>query len=587
MDTHSYSRPHEVQLTHLDLNLTVDFLSKTLEGVATWQFEKKGDYNKIYLDAYDLQIAKVTDQNFEELPWSLGENDDILGRALVIEIHEKTENISIHYKTSPNAGALQWLEPSQTHDKKHPFLFTQSQAILARTWLPCQDSPGVRYTYRAQVQVPEGFMALMSASNPQEYSATRIYRFEMNQPIPSYLMALAAGRFEFQAISERAGVYAEPGQLAAALSEFEDVEKMIQSAEALYGPYAWEQYDLLVLPPSFPFGGMENPRLTFATPTIIAGDKSLVALVAHELAHSWSGNLVTNATWNDFWLNEGFTVYFENRIMEAIYGQDYAEMLASLSHKDLLETMEELMQSKPEDTRLKIDLSGRNPDDGVTAIAYDKGYFLLRTIEKQVGRERFDAFLKSYFDAFAFKVIVTEDFITYLKENLLSEAEYTSLQVNRWIYETGLPENCAAPQSQLFENVAAVALEYLKSETLPSQAITQAWSTHEWLHFLHQVGPKVQAEQMKALDFMYRFTHSKNAEIQAAWYLYSIKNGYEGALQEMAQFITTVGRRKFIVPLYKALIETGNLEKARNIYSVAKPNYHSVAIKTLDELLEE
>ena len=585
MDTHSYARPHEVQLTHLDLKLAIDFLSETLEGVATWQFENKGNHKEIMLDSYDLIISKIVDQNENELEYQLGEKDEILGQSLSVQIHEKTNKFSVHYKTSPNAGALQWLNPTQTHDKKHPFLFTQSQAILARTWLPCQDSPGIRYTYRAQVKVPEGFIALMSASNPQEYSTTNEYRFEMNQPIPSYLMALAAGKFEFKAISERAGVYAEPGQLTAALAEFEDVEKMIQSAEALYGPYAWEQYDLLVLPPSFPFGGMENPRLTFATPTIIAGDKSLVSLVAHELAHSWSGNLVTNATWNDFWLNEGFTVYFENRIMEAIYGSDYAEMLASISYKDLLETIDELMKSKPEDTKLKLDLSGRNPDDGVTAIAYDKGYFLLRTIEEHVGRERFDAFLKKYFDTFKFKVIVTEDFIGFLKENLLSEAEFDKLQVNRWIYDTGLPENCAKPQSKLYVQVEEVVEAYVKTQNFPAEEVTQKWSTHEWLHFIHQVCPNASPDQMKAIDFMYRFTNSQNAEIQAAWFLYAIKRGYDGATDEMASFITTVGRRKFIVPLYKALIETGNIEMAKEIYEIAKPNYHSVAIKTLDDLI--
>ena len=586
MDTHSYARPHEVQLTHLDLELKVDFLSQTLEGIATWQFDNKGNHKQILLDSYQLRIEKITDGKDQELNWELGKHDEILGSALSISLNENTESIKIHYKTPPDAGALQWLAPIQTHDKKHPFLFTQSQAILARTWIPCQDSPGVRYTYHAKVQVPEGFLALMSASNPQEYSPTNIYHFEMKQPVPSYLMALAAGKFEFQAISERAGVYAEPGQLAAAVAEFEDVEKMIQSAEALYGPYAWEQYDILVLPPSFPFGGMENPRLTFATPTIIAGDKSLVSLVAHELAHSWSGNLVTNATWNDFWLNEGFTVYFEHRIMEAIYGHDYAEMLASLSYKDLLETLEELMESKPEDTRLKIDLSGRNPDDGVTAIAYDKGYFLLRTIEEHVGRERFDAFLKKYFDHFQFKVIITEDFIDFLKTHLLSEEEYTHLQVDRWIYDTGLPENCVQPRSSLFAAVAEAATSFLKAQKLPEKSITDAWSTHEWLHFLHQTCPKLNAEQMKSLDFMYQFTQSTNAEIQAAWYLYALHTAYEGASDEMLAFMSTVGRRKFIVPLYKAMIELGQKEKARSIYAEAKGNYHSVAIKTLDELLK-
>ena len=244
----------------------------------------------------------------------------------------------------------------------------------------------------------------MSASNPQIKNETGSYHFEMKQPIPSYLLALAVGDVEFKRVSNRAGIYAERTVLDSAVWEFADLEKMIHGAEELYGAYLWERYDVLVLPPSFPFGGMENPRLTFATPSILAGDRSLTSLIAHELAHSWSGNLVTNRTWNDFWLNEGFTVYFEHRIMEKLYGRDYAEMLALLSLQDLRETIQSLKdENLYADTKLKLDLAGRNPDDGVTDIAYNKGYFFLRLFEERYGRERFDSFLKHYFSSNAFK----------------------------------------------------------------------------------------------------------------------------------------------------------------------------------------
>ncbi|MBL0317256.1 MAG: hypothetical protein IPP69_16430 [Flavobacteriales bacterium] len=302
--------------------------------------------------------------------------------------------VEIDYKTSPDAEALLWVEGEK------PFLFTQSQAILARTWVPCQDSPGVRITYNADVTVPSDLMALMSAENPQQKSSDGKYHFKMDQPIPSYLMALAVGDVVFREIGPRTGVYAIPSLADAAANEFSDMQKMVDEAEKLYGSYVWGRYDLLILPPAFPFGGMENPKLTFATPTIIAGDKSLVSLVAHELAHSWSGNLVTNSTWDDFWLNEGFTVYFEQRIMEAVYGRERSEMLATLSRQDLDATIADISTSEhPEDSKLKLALEGRSPDDGMTDIAYNKGYFFLRLIEETVGRERFDKFLKVFYNS--------------------------------------------------------------------------------------------------------------------------------------------------------------------------------------------
>ena len=285
----------------------------------------------------------------------------------------------------------------------------------------------------------------MSAENPTAVNAEAVYSFAMPHPVPSYLLALAVGELEFRPLggSPRAGVYAEPPVVEKAAAEFADTEKMIAAAEALYGPYRWGRYDLLVLPPSFPFGGMENPRLTFATPTIIAGDRSLVSLVAHELAHSWSGNLVTNATWNDFWLNEGFTTYFEMRIMEAVYGREHSEMLAALAHQDLADAVAEAGATSP-DTHLRLNLAGRNPDEGVTSIPYDKGYFFLRLIEETVGREAWDAFLRGYFDTFAFQSMDTDGFLAYLREKLLAgrPGVEEKLQIAAWVDGPGIPANC-------------------------------------------------------------------------------------------------------------------------------------------------
>ncbi|MBL7983803.1 MAG: aminopeptidase, partial [Flavobacteriales bacterium] len=417
MDKHSYADPTQAVITHLDLDIRVDMATRTISGKAMYDLERKKGKTVVF-DTDGLTIDSVTLTDGTPVPFNLGDST-FLGRALTVELPDSADRISIAYRCGQGARALQWLSPEQTADKRNPFLFTQGQAILTRTWIPVQDSPGIRFTYAAKVTVPSHLMALMSAENPQERSPDGVYRFRMDKPIPAYLVALAVGDLEFKPIDARTGIYAEPSVIEKAAWEFADMGKMVTAAESLYGPYRWGRYDVIVLPPSFPFGGMENPMLTFATPTIIAGDRSLTALIAHELAHSWSGNLVTNATWDDFWLNEGFTVYFEHRISEMLYGKDYNDMTSLLGHQDMLATIQELEGGRhPEDTRLKLDLVGRDPDDGMTDVAYEKGCGLLRVLENKVGREKFDAFLRGYFDRFAFQSMTTEAFIAYLDQEL-------------------------------------------------------------------------------------------------------------------------------------------------------------------------
>ncbi|MGK0365640.1 MAG: leukotriene-A4 hydrolase, partial [Saprospiraceae bacterium] len=454
IDYHSYSQPQSAKTKHLDLNLNIDFEKKQLEGYARWDIENN-QANQIIFDARDLQIKKVTTGESgkeEETEYTLTPSLEYVGSALKIKIKPSDKIVTIYYATIPGKDvALDWIDAELTADKKLPFMFTQGQAILTRSWLPCQDSPGIRITYNAEITVPKGFLAVMSAENPQAKNETGVYTFKMEQAIPPYLVALAAGDLEFAPISDRTGVYAEPSVLEAAAYEFGEMEKMVGIAENLYGKYAWERFDVIVLPPSFPFGGMENPRLTFATPTIIAGDRSLTSLIAHELAHSWSGNLVTNATWNDFWLNEGFTVYFERRIMEELSGKDYEEMLSVLGYQDLEEDVKDL-GPKSKDTHLFLNLDGRDPDEGMTDIAYEKGAFFLQMLEKAVGRENFDKFLNQYFSQHKFQTITTNEFIDYLKTNLINKY---SLEVNidEWIFAPGIPESMEPVTSKRFEKV--------------------------------------------------------------------------------------------------------------------------------------
>lgn len=586
-DVHSFAQPNKARVTHLAWKANVNFESKTIQATATWIIRSE-EANEIVLDTKALSIKKVS-ANGKQVEFTLGEEDAILGQALHIPIKEDTKTIAIEYTTSPGAEALQWLSPQQTSGK-HPFLFTQSQAILARSWVPCQDSPGIRFTYAAEVTVPKDLLPLMSATNPQQKNEKGVYQFEMKQPITSYLLALSVGDVAFKPISERSGIYAEASVLDSAVWEFADLEKMIAGAEELYGAYAWERYDVLVLPPSFPFGGMENPRLTFATPTILAGDRSLTSLIAHELAHSWSGNLVTNATWNDFWLNEGFTVYFEHRIMEKLYGADYAEMLASLALQDLKATIDQLTaDSLVEDTKLKLNLEGRNPDDGVTDIAYNKGYFFLRSIEERHGREKFDAFLNEYFLSNAFKAMDTDGFVQQIKafyqETFAVELEESLF--NEWIFTTGLPATCPSPKASRFELVDKALVSWNKSGSLQKE-ITASWSTHEWIHFLNALPSILPETQMKSLDELGAFTRTHNAEIATAWFTHVIRNKYTIAFPALENFLIHTGRRKFLSPLYTELLKTTEGKSfAQQVYAKARPNYHFVATNTFDPLLKK
>jgi len=589
MDVHSLSKPEEAKVTHYDLDLNVDFNTKIITAKVTCTIETKAGSKQLILDTHDLKIDKVTIGKDEKpTTFILSEPVKYLGQALIIDIEEGTKTATIYYSTSPTAAAIQWLDKEQTAGKKHPFLFTQSQAILARTWIPCQDSPGLRITYSARIKCPKELMAVMSASNPTALSADGVYHFNMPNPIPSYLLALAIGDLVFKPIGKRTGVYAEPATIDKAVHEFVDLEKMLVAAEKLYGPYDWERYDVLVLPPSFPFGGMENPRLTFATPTILAGDRSLTSLIAHELAHSWSGNLVTNATWDDFWMNEGFTVYFERRIMEALYGKPFADMQAVLGFRDLMIDVN-AVGIDGEDSHLKLNLKDRDPDDGMTKVAYEKGYFLLRLIEETIGRERLDAFLIKYFKSHAFQTITTEQFLDYYDRELIKgdTALADKIRIKDWIYKPGIPANCPVIKSERFEEVEAEAAKFT-SGTPAKNLNTKDYQTNEWMHFLSKLPESMDLAKMNDLDATFHFTQSGNSEVLFLWLERVIHSKYTAGYQALENFLTEVGRRKFVKPLYAAMLKTPDgLTMAKAIYAKARQNYHSVTRNTVDEMINK
>ena len=584
-DPHSHANSGEARVRHVALELTVDFERKVLSGCATLHVEPVGEAKpkQLVLDTRDLDIrsasASIDGADYQPAELELAAPDPILGAALTVQIPEGVKTVRVEYETSPGASGLQWLDPEQTAGKKLPFLFTQSQAIHARSWIPLQDSPAVRVTYQAVIRVAEPMKAVMSAETVD--AGPGELRFRLDHPVPPYLIALAAGDIAFEPISERTGVYAEPSVAEGAAREFEDVDSMLQQAEALFGEYRWGRYDILVLPPSFPFGGMENARLTFATPTLLAGDKSLVGVIAHELAHSWSGNLVTNATWSDFWLNEGFTVYLENRIQEAVFGEKRALMEGALEVQGLQEEMATL---EPRDQILHIDLDGRDPDEGFTQVPYVKGMLLLRTIETAVGREKFDAFLRGYFDHFAFQSITTADFLAYLEHELPEAVE--KVDVKAWTEEPGIPADAAIPRSSALDEVSRLRESWLKGAVAIEEIPAKAWSTQEWLAFLAGLPADAGADRLREIDAAYHLSGSHNAEILSRWLLESVKRGYAPADKPLEAFLTSVGRRKFLKPLYDELAKTeAGKKRGLEIYAKARSGYHPIAQATVDQIL--
>ncbi len=612
-DDHSYSNLKKIRTTHLDLELDVNFNNKTIYGVARHTMENKGCDTAIF-DIKGLQIQKITigsKGHERETDFVIGnmDKDSILGQPLLVTVHHDTKFINIYYQTTEQSDALDWLEPEQTSSKKHPFLYTQGQAILTRTWIPLQDSPSNRITYSAKVKVPGELMAVMSATNNHHKNDSGIYQFEMEQAIPSYLIALGVGDLQYHAFDKRCGVFCEPQLMPACTFEFADLPKMMAAAERLYGKYQWKQYDLLVLPYSFPFGGMENPRLTFVNPTVIAGDKSLVSVIAHELAHSWSGNLVTNRSWDDFWLNEGFTVYFEHRIMEQLEGKEIADILSDIEFYELQDEIKRIEKSNhPEDSRLVLDLEGRDPDDGMTDIAYVKGAYFLKTLERKIGRKKMDAFLNDYFKDFAFKTVNTSIFERYLKKKIQFSA--SEFDTDAWFYGKGIPKNCISINSPRLRKMEALADQFVENpKVLAPKKFFKYYRkrngrrykkmfvekmerkdhiVQEWMTFIRQLPDDIGAEKMRIVDKYLHFTTCGNSEIQTEWFILGIRNNYKAQRSNIETFISKVGRRKYTLPIYEALCETAeNKAWAKEIFGKYKSNYHAVTRNSIAKLLKK
>src|SRR6267142_1721536 len=560
LDPHSYADTAQPQTRSIDLTLRADFDRRVLEGEIALYFRAPGS-GPLDLDTRDLRIDAVTLLDGTPLPHDLFAPEPILGARLRIDLPRGAAGVRVRYATSPAATALQWLEPSQTAGGQ-PFLYSQAQPIHARSLAPLQDTPRIRITVgSARFTVPSPLRALMAAA------ARGRDVFEMPQAIPPYLLAFAVGDLTSRRLSGRSAVWAERAVADAAAEEFGEVEQMHLAAEELFGPYEWDRFDILVMPPSFPYGGMENPRLTFVTPSLLAGDRSLVNVIAHELAHAWTGNLVTNASANDFWLNEGFTVYAERRILEALHGREASELHATAGMHDLKVAMERFA-GRPELTRLRNDLRGIDPDEAYSTVPYEKGYLLLRRLEETAGRLVWDEFLRGYLGTFRFQSITTQDFLDFLEARLPGLA--ARARALEFVDAPGLPSDAPRPRSE-------------RAEKLRRREADPANPT-ELLVFLQGLAPD--SVDLRELDQRFGLSTRPSLEIRHTFVLLQLRAGAPEAVDAVRRVLLETGRMRYLRPLYTELARR-DPQAARKIYAEASGGYHAIARSVVESVLKE
>jgi leukotriene-A4 hydrolase len=578
LDPHSYCDDAQAQTESFAFVARVDFATQTIAGDVTLTFRAPAS-GRLDLDTRELAIDSVEDASGRSLAFVVHPAEPILGSRLAIELATSTPAIRVRYRTSPSASALQWLTPAQTSGGMRPFLFSQCQAIHARSIIPLQDTPRLRVRYRAELVVPRQLHAVMAAADlgRVEHGDVATHRFEMPQPIPPYLVAFAVGDLVSRELSPRSRVWAEPAVVEAAAYEFAGVEAMIVAAEALFGPYDWDRFDILTMPPSFPYGGMENPRLTFLTPTLIVGDRSLVAVLAHELAHSWTGNLVTNANAEHFWLNEGFTVYAERRIVDALEGTDVAALQAALGRRELDESFERFA-TRPQLTRLRTSLAGVDPDDAFSRVPYEKGYLLLSTIEAHVGRAAFTRWLRSYIERFRFGAITTDDFAAHIEAVL--PGALAAVDAPAWIDGEGIPANAVARRSARLDAIEALG------GAVPAPAQASAWTPTEWALYLESAPRPAPEATCRALDEQFALSASANHDVLVPWLVLALRSGYTTVLPRVEQLLCAVGRMKYLRPLYTTLAADARTRaEAVRIFARAREGYHPIARQMVETIL--
>ncbi|MCY1021333.1 M1 family metallopeptidase [Pyxidicoccus sp. MSG2] len=578
LDPHSYNDSTQPETETLDWKARVDFRTHRLHAEATLTL-KEASAGPLDLDTRDLEIRGVVDPNGRPLPYMLSPPEPILGSRLRVELPPGLKQLTVRYRTAPGASALQWLTPSQTAGGQHPFLYSQCQAIHARSVVPLQDTPRIRIRYRASLRVPKALKAVMAASfvRREEHGVEAEEHYEMPQPVPPYLLAFAVGSLAPKELGPRSRVWAEPELLEEAAEEFAGVDDMLRAAESLFGPYDWERFDLLTMPPSFPYGGMENPRLTFLTPTLIAGDKSLVNVVAHELAHSWTGNLVTNASAEHFWLNEGFTVFAERRILEALAGPEVATLHAALGRRALEEALHHF-RAHPGLTALRTHLAGVDPDEAFSQIPYEKGYLLLRAMEDAAGRPAFDEFLRRYLATYRFRALTTEEFVAFAEREL--PGVLAKVDADAYLNKPGVPPGAPSPRSGRLEALVRTR------GTVPSADAVKDWTPTEWQLYLEWLPSDTPRDTFRQLDERFSLTRSRNSEVLVSWLVAALRAGWEPAVARAEVFLGEVGRMKYLKPLYGVLASSREHRGlARSLFKKHGERYHPIARQGVELIL--
>jgi aminopeptidase N len=549
LDPHSVHDTDQPQVTALEWRARIDPTARTVEAEALLRFADDAA-GAVDVDTRELAIEAVTDETGAALAHALDAPHPIRGARLRVERPAGTA-VRIAYRTAPTASALHWLDEG---------VYTQCQTIHARSLVPLPDTPRVRLRLHAELTAPSTLMTLMAAklTARRDAGGWSTTTWTLDAPIPPYLLAFAVGHVMPCPVGPRSQVWAAPALVERAAAALADVEDMMRAAEALFGPYPWERFDVLVMPSMFPFGGMENPRLAFLAPSLLAGGRHVIA---HELAHAWTGNLVTNASAEHFWLNEGFTVYAERRIVEALDGAAAAALHAARGRRDLTRALDEL-RAWPDLTRLRLWLDGLHPDDTLSIVAYEKGYAFLRALEDAVGRTRFDAFLRAYLARFRFRSLTTEEWLAFAAEALPDAL--ARVDARRWLDEPGVPEPLTPAPSP---------------PAAPRSAV-------EWQLWLGALPRPLDAARCAALDAAHALTAHEDTDVLVEWLPLAVEAGYAPATARVEALVGAVGRIRILKPLYQALARRPDARAlAASLFRRHEARYHPLARRAIDTLL--
>nr|XP_054751062.1 leukotriene A-4 hydrolase-like [Lytechinus pictus] len=608
-DPNSVSNISGIITKHISIEWNINFKEKIFTGDVKLTLEtlQDGVANLILDTSSNLCISEVSDDaTGEKLTFEVKEPLGALGSPLNIRLPSSAQSkgsklcIKISYKTSSSASAIGWLEPSQTAGKQFPYLYSQCQAIHARSILPCQDSPSVKATYDAKVTVPCDLVCLMSAVRTGEEpcaidNSLKTYTFRQTVPMPSYLIAIVVGALESRQIGPRSRVWSEKEFVDRAAFEFSETEHMLATAESLLGPYVWGQYDLLILPPSFPYGGMENPCLTFVTPTLLAGDRSLANVVAHEISHSWTGNLVTNCSWEHFWLNEGFTVFVERKILGRMNSEKHRQFAFIGGWKELYNSVSKYGEEHKFTQLLPSLEGGIDPDDAFSSVPYEKGSCFLFYLETLVGINEFEGYLKAYIDKFKYRSLTTQDwkdfFLEYFHEKAAAGV-FDCVEWDKWFFAPGMPpikpkyDTCLVDHcTELCEKWSQVG----ESNFEKSTGDLESMSPSQKIEFLAQLLLKKPLtynliQEMQGIYDMDKYT---NAEIRFRWLRLRIKAGDESAIDSALKMATEAGRMKFTRVLFRDLYAFPSArQKAVDTFLAERHNMHPISAKTVAKDLE-